>query len=139
MVLRHVTVYHHQSSRFAAYTPGDELIEVMSHYRDLPACTEPEQVAAWVFHILNADLVTLEHARANAGGESGFLLACTYRLLGLRPLSVGDVAAVTVEDRTTWLACEPFGWRPIDTPAVVSRQPLTAEAVYQRLRQGRDA
>ena len=54
-------------------------------------------------------------------------------------IETGQWKAVTVGDRTTWLACEPFGWRPIDTPAVVSRQPPTGEAVYQRLRRGRDA
>jgi hypothetical protein len=40
---------------------------------------------------------------------------------------------------TMWLACEFVGGRHIATPTNRTGQPLTAEAVYRRIRGGDDA
>jgi hypothetical protein len=82
MTLHTITVYHNTGSPFTTYTSGDTLREVISHCCELPEITKPEPIAQWLFGVLNADLEFLEQARENAGAESGFLLACTYRLLG---------------------------------------------------------
>jgi hypothetical protein len=119
-----ITVYHNISGRFAPYEPGHDLVGVITHHRDLPEATHPEHVADFIFDALNADLDDLHQARANTGGESTFLLVCTYRLLALRSLTVGDVVGVAVGGRTTWLACEPVGWRRISTPTVSACPPL---------------
>ena len=116
MSLHVITVYHNTGDPFTTYTSGDSLRELISHCRELPEITKPEQLAQWLFGVLNADLEFLEQARQNAGGESGFLLACTYRLLGFRSLSVGDVVAVRVGHSATWLACAPAGWHRIQRP-----------------------
>lgn len=140
MTLYLIAVYHNAESRFFPYEPGHALTQVISHWRHLPTATTPEQIADWAFHIFNADLDHLEAAgRKTPYGEADFLIACTYRLLLLRSLSTGDVIAVTADGYTTWLACEHIGWRRIDTPANLSGQALTAEAVYQHLRRGRHA
>ncbi|MFF5085441.1 hypothetical protein ACFY36_51090 [Actinoplanes sp. NPDC000266] len=129
MKLHVITVYHNTSGWFTPYTAGHTLTPVISHHRQLPEGTDPRQIAEWVFHVLNADLDSLEAARSNAGGESAFLLACTYRLMKLRSLAVGDVVAITLDDRTRWLTCDPAAWRtirraaqPVETPVVVTVQ-----------------
>ncbi|MFF5291873.1 hypothetical protein [Paractinoplanes globisporus] len=135
MPLHVITVYHNTSGRFRPYTSADTLREVISHCRELPAIVELEQVAEWLFNLFNADLEALEQARENPGGESGFLLACTYRLLRLRSLSVGDVVAITAGEHTTWLSCDPAGWRRIVAPEQPARQTLVTaigEAVRTR-------
>lgn len=137
MTLHIVAVYHNTDSRFFPYTPGQTLTQVISHWRHLPAAATAEQFADWAFHVCNTDLDHLEADRATPHGEADFLLACTYRLLRLRSLSTGDVVAVTAVGHTTWLACEFVGWQRIDTPTNLTGRPLTAEAVYQHLRQGR--
>lgn len=131
-----ITVYHNTTSRFARYAGGHDLVGVISHCRHLPAATDPQQIADFVFHLFNADLDDLQQARANSGGESAFLLACTYRLLDLRSLSTGDVVSVSVGDRTTWLACEPIGWRRITAPTV-SPCPRLSSAVGRRVHDAR--
>jgi hypothetical protein len=137
MTLHIIAVYHNTESRFFPYEPGHALTQVTSHWRHLPTTTTPEQLADWAFHVFNADLDHLETNRGTPDGEADFLIACTYRLLRLRSVSTGDVIAVTADGDTTWLACEFIGWRRIGTPANLTGQPLTAEAVYQHLRRGR--
>ncbi len=140
MTLYLIAVYHNTESRFFAYEPGHTLTQVITHWRHLPAATTPEKIADWAFCTFNADLNHLEAAGRNTPyGEADFLIACTYRLLRLRSLSTGDVIAVTADGRTTWLACEPIGWRRIDTPANFTPWAFTAETVYQHLRVGRHA
>lgn len=131
-----ITVYHNISGHFAPYVVGHDLVDVISHCRYLPEATDPADIADWMYHLLNAGLDDLEQARENSGGESAFLLACTYRLLDLRSLSTGDVVAITVAGRTVWLACEPVGWRRISTPVVPAGSPLSA-AVGRRVRGAR--
>ena len=135
MTLHVITVYHNISGRFRTYRSGDTLREVISHCRELPGTVDPEQVAEWLFDLFNADLELLQHARGNAGGESGFLLACTYRLLGLRSLSVGDVVAIAAGEHTIWLSCDAAGWSRILAPQQPTQQPLvTAVAHALRMR-----
>ena len=137
MTLHVITVYHNTSGRFGPYASGHGLVGVISHWHHQPEGAELEQIADWIFHLLNVDLEDLHSARANSGGESAFLLACSYRLLGLRSMATGDVLALTVGDRTTWLACEPIGWRRISAPTVPLGSPTDADAVRQRLRETR--
>jgi hypothetical protein len=139
MKLHVIAVYHNTESRFLPYEPGHALTQVISHWRHLPATATPEQTANWVYGLFNVDLDRLEANRATPWGEADFLIACTYRLLRLRSVSTGDVVAVTTDGHTTWLACEFVGWRRIDTPANLTGQPLTAEAVHQQLRRARHA
>ncbi len=139
MTLHQIRVYHNTQSRFMPYENGHRLTATVSHVRDLPADTIPEQIADWAFHVFNADLDQLETGRVMPDGEADFLIACVYRLLRWRSLSTGDVVAVTANGHTRWLACEFIGWRRIDTPTNVTGQPLTAATVYQHLRRGRHA
>jgi hypothetical protein len=133
----HIAVYHNTTSRFFPYEPGHALTEVLTHWRHLPADTSLEQIADWAYHVFNADLDALQSSRATAGsGELDFLLACTYRLLGMRSLSTGDVIGVTVEETTAFLACEFIGWRPIASPPNRTGRALSAETVYEHLRGG---
>ncbi len=104
----------------------------LSCWRHLAATAE--QIAVWAYHTFNADLDQLETNRARPGGEIDFLIACVYRLLSLRSLSTGDVLAITTSGQTTWLACDPIGWRPIDTPTTLTGGPLTARTIYHRIR-----
>jgi hypothetical protein len=140
MTLSRIAVYHNTDSRFFPYEPGHALTQVVSHQRHLPPETSPEDIADWAYHLFNADL---DHLQSNRGetdnGEMDFLLASTYRLLGLRSLSAGDVIAITSEDTTTFLACEFTGWRHIDTPDNRTGQGLTAATVYQHLSRGNHA
>jgi len=136
MTLHLITVYHNTAGRFEPYAVGHDLVDVISHCRHLPEATDPTDIADWMYSVLNADLDDLEHARENSGGESAFLLACTYRLLDLRSLSTGDVVVITVAERTTWLACEPIGWRRISTPTVPA-SPKLSTAVHRRVRETR--
>ncbi len=126
-----IAVYHNPGSQFLPYDPGQHLTQVISCWRHLTATAV--EIADWAYHVFNADLDQLEANRARPGGESDFLIACVYRLLTLRSLSVGDVLAITTRGETTWLACDPLGWRPIDTPATLTGRPLTARTIYQRI------
>ncbi|MFY1700210.1 hypothetical protein ACN28G_00350 [Micromonospora sp. WMMA1923] len=133
-----ITLLHNTESRFFPYEPGHALTQVFSHWRHLTAPTTAEQCADWAYHVCNSDLDRLETARTTPGGEVDFLVACAYRLLRLRSLSVGDVVAVTTDGHTTWLACEFTGWRHVDAPTGRTGRALTAEAVYRHLRVGHD-
>ena len=131
-----IAVYHNTDNPFRPYEPGHELTQVISCWRHLNATAE--EIADWAYRVFNADLDQLETNRARPGGENDFLIAGMYRLLTLRSLSVGDVLAITTRGETTWLACDPLGWRPIDTPAHLTGGPLTARSIYQRIRPTRD-
>jgi len=126
-----VTVYHNSEARFMPYEDGHLLTAVTCHWLDTP--TDGATVADWVFRTFNADLDLLESERHLPGGETTFLAACVYRLLGHRSVSVGDVVAIETESPTAWLACDPFGWRRITEPAHRSGDPLSAESVYAHL------
>lgn len=120
MTLHQVAIYHNTAARFMPYRSEDPLTLVFTFGRDLPDDTTAEQVADWTFRTFNVDLDVLENDSATPGAETAFPLACLYRLLRRRSLSVGDVVSVTADGRTTWLACESFAWRRIDTPAGLS-------------------
>ncbi|GAA0556013.1 hypothetical protein GCM10010172_43600 [Paractinoplanes ferrugineus] len=140
MTLFYIAVYHNTDSRFFPYESGHALTKVISHWRDLPAETSPEDIADWAFALFNADLDTLQRRRGYPdGGELDFLLACTYRLLKLRSLSAGDILGITSEQTTTFLACEFVGWRRIDSPTNRTGQALTADTVYMHLRRSHHA
>lgn len=129
-----VTVYHNDTARFMPFQDGHLLIAVTSHWLDT-SDLDPIAVGEWVFHAFNADLDLLESQRNRPGGEVMFLAACVYRLLGHRSVSVGDVIAIDIGSQTHWLACDPFGWRPIREPAPtdLSGRPLSAAGVYQHI------
>lgn len=135
--MKNITVYHNQESRFMPYEDGHLLVAVTSHWLEPFAGTTALAIADWAYATFNADLDTLEHGRATVGGEVTFLAACVYRLLGRRSLSVGDVLEVQDGSASDWLACEPFGWRPIPRPSRVAGQPLSADTVYQHIVQHR--
>jgi hypothetical protein len=139
-----VTVYHNDTARFMPYEDGHLLIAVASHWLDTTAYTtadstgdgvDPAAIGDWVYHAFNADLDLLETQRPQPGGETMFLAACVYRLLGRRSVSVGDVIAVDTGGHTHWLACDPYRWRPISAPAPtdLSGTPLSAAGVYAHL------
>ncbi|WIN00046.1 hypothetical protein ACTOB_003722 [Actinoplanes oblitus] len=115
---------------------------MFSHWRHLPADTTPEAIADCVYRLFNADLDQLQAARTRAddnSNEMSFLAACSYRLLRLRSLSVGDVIGVTTVENTTWLACEPAGWRHIDSPEHITGHGLIPATAYEHLRRDRRA
>ena len=136
MTLHYIAIYHNADSRFVAYENGHALTKVFSHWRNLPADTRPEDIADRVFCVFNADLDSLQGGRRNEDGEMDFLLACAYRLLGLRSLSAGDVVGVTTDKDATWLACEFAGWRRISSPDNRSGHGLIARTVYEHLNRG---
>jgi hypothetical protein len=133
-----IAVYHNTDSRFFAYEPDHGLTQVISHLRHQPDDTRPEQTADLAFRLFNVDLEHLQTGRAMPSGELDFLIASTYRLMRLRSIAIGDVVAVTIDGRTTWLACDPTGWRAIAEPDRLTGQPLTAATVYQHARRGHD-
>jgi hypothetical protein len=139
VTLYYIAFYHNADSQFLPYETGHTLTKVISHRRHMLAGTTPEQVAGWAFHVFNADLDDLESSRGKTDtGEVDFLLACTYRLLRRRSLSVGDVIAVTADENTTWLACYPTGWRRIAIPEHRTGTALTAATIYEHLRHDDD-
>jgi len=127
-------VYHNTDARFTSYQDGHHLTAVTSHRLATDGNADPQAVADWAFHTFNADLDQLETNRSTAAGETTFLAACVYRLLGHRSPSVGDVIHITHGENDHWLACEPSGWRPIDKPSNMDAVPPTARTVYERLR-----
>lgn len=127
-----VTVYHNDDARFMPYAHGHRLTAVTSHWLDT-AIGDAAAVADWAYCTFNADLDMVETERHTPAGETTFLAACVYRLLGHRSLSVGDVVEIEAGAQRRWLACDPFGWRSIDEPAHRSGEPLSAATVYQRL------
>jgi hypothetical protein len=129
-----VTVYHNDTARFMPYEDGHLLTAVTSHWLDKPD-HDPAAIGEWVFHAFKADLDLLETHRHLPGGETVFLAACVYRLLGHRSVSVGDVIAIDTGSQTHWLACDPFGWRPINEPEPTSLtgRPLSAAGVYDHI------
>jgi hypothetical protein len=134
-----VTVYHNQQENFTPYEQGQPLAAVTNNWLDLPVNDDPVMLAEWAFHTFNADLDLLETQRHAPRGETAFLAACVYRLLGHRSLSVGDVVEIRTGTRSHWLACDPHTWRPITAPTHLSGSPLTAATVYLHLTDQRNA
>jgi hypothetical protein len=128
-----VTIYHNDEARFMPYEDGQLLNAVTSHWLDVPAGGDPLAIAEWAFRTFNADLDLLETERHNPGGETTFLAACMYRLLGHRSLSVGDVVEIHTGASSQWLACDSVGWRQITEPFTPVGEPLSAATVYQHL------
>lgn len=137
MTLYQITVHHNNDSRFMAYEDGHRLTATVSHWCERPDAA-PLMLANWAWHVFNADLDMLENNRTTRDGEADFLLACVYRLLQLRSLSVGDVIEIST-DHHWWLACDPIGWRHISPPTNLHGQPLTAEKVYRHLHEQRQS
>lgn len=129
----HVIVYHNAERGFMPYEDGHRLNVATSHW--LPDTDlDPHTVADWAWHAFNADLDMLEPDRATGtDGETTFLAAVVYRLLGHRSLSVGDVIEIRSGATTHWLACDPYGWRPITEPVNRGGTPLNAATVYRHL------
>lgn len=80
-----VTVYHNQQENFTPYEHGQPLAAVTNYWLD-PPVDDPVMLAEWAFHTFNADLDLLETQRHASRGETAFLAACVYRLLGYRPV-----------------------------------------------------
>ncbi|HLL66476.1 MAG TPA: hypothetical protein VK453_12115 [Micromonosporaceae bacterium] len=134
-----VTIYHNYEAGFMPYTDGQLLTAVTCHWLETTTNGDPLTVAEWAFRTFNADLDLLEQHRATAGGETTFLAAAVYRLLGHRSLSVGDVVEIQTGPHRQWLACDRVGWRPINAPSRLAGAPLTAATVYQHLTDRRTA
>ncbi len=134
-----VTIYHNDEARFMPYQDGQLLTAVTSHWLDTPTGVDALAIAEWAYRTFNADLDLLETERHNPGGETTFLAACVYRLLGHRSLSIGDVIKIETGSHSQWLACDPFTWRPIAEPSHLSSEPLSAATVYQHLADQRPA
>jgi hypothetical protein len=135
MTLFQIMIHHNQQSRFMPYEDGHHLETAVSHCLTFAPETTAEDIAVWAYEVFNVDLDRLEDHRTTEGGETTFLVASLYRLLGYRSLSVGDVVEVTAPGGTQWLACETFGWRNIARPTGLRGEPLNAEKVYARLAQ----
>jgi hypothetical protein len=81
-----VTVYHNDEARFMPYEEGQLLTAVTCHWVAASG-DDPVAVAEWAYRTFNADLDLLETERHDPGGETTFLAACVYRLLGHRSSS----------------------------------------------------
>jgi hypothetical protein len=128
-----ITVYHNTQSRFGPYEDGHQLVAVAWHLLDeRVTAPNPVMIADWAYHIFNADLDQLEAQRASLG-ETAYLAACVYRLLGARSLSVGDVLEIHIGQNTCWLACDPTTWRRITAPTQRSGPTSTTQAIRQHL------
>jgi hypothetical protein len=135
-----VTVYHNQQESFTPYQQGQPLAAVINYWLDPPVHDDPVMLAEWAFHTFNADLYLLETQRDAPRGETAFLAACVYRLLGYRSVSVGDVVEIRTGTRSHWLACDPYIWRTIPAPShPLSGSSLTAATIYQHLTDQRTA
>ena len=128
-----VTIYHNDEARFTPYEDGQLLNAITSHGHDTTAGGDPLAIAEWAFRTFNADLDMLDTQRHHPGGETTFLAAYVYRLLGHRSLSAGDVVEIRTEASSQWLACDPVGWRQITEPFTTIGEPLSAATVYQHL------
>ncbi|MEV4536280.1 hypothetical protein AB0J82_21055 [Asanoa sp. NPDC049518] len=131
-----VSTYHNMQSRFSAYTDGDWLTGALSCRLDPSTHAGPDTAADWAFHTFNADLDQFTLPRTGSVSAETALAAKVYRLISLRSLSVGDVVAVWPDqhDATSWLACEPDGWRPIATPTRIDGPPLHVDTLRPYLR-----
>jgi len=128
-----ITLHHNIESRQTPYRNGQRLTATVSHWLELGHGRGLRDLADWAVHAFNADLDLLASGRHAPGGETTFLAACVYRMLGYRPLSVGDVLEVHIGPDAYWLACYHDGWRRISEPSNRSGQPLSAATVYQHL------
>ena len=133
MTVYQVGVYHNTDAPFQPYRPDDPVSLVFTFGLDLPQDPGVGEVAAWAFHAFNADLQMLEAGQRAGGDPMMFPIACLYRLLRLRAVSVGDVVQVVTGDAVSWLACGRMGWEPIGEPWTTQNQPLTAARVYEQI------
>ena len=129
----HVSVYHNDTSAFTPFTSDDLISLVFTFDLDQPQGTSAEEIAAWAFRAFNADLDMLEDEQRAGADPRIFPLACLYRLLRLRSVSIGDVLRLACGTTVWWLACGRTGWDSIDEPFPHRGQPLTARRVYEQL------
>ncbi|MFI1995309.1 hypothetical protein [Actinoplanes sp. NPDC020271] len=156
MNLFRIDLYENTDSRLFPYEAGHHLTKILTHWRHLPTESSPEQIAAHMRFVLSIDLGYLQDGREkkcalpgctfahrDGDGETDFLLACTFRLLGRAGLGPGDIIGVTANDITVFLTidatCSPFDWRRLNPPENVTGNGLTADTVYQQLRGGHHA
>ncbi|MEV0453735.1 hypothetical protein [Catellatospora methionotrophica] len=142
MPLMHLRVLHNidrrrTTSNDLKYAAGDRLAEVFDHHFSADDNTTAEHAAEWAFLTFSAPIERLEDHREQGSGEVAFVVGCLYRLLGLRSLYIGDVVEVRTGQDSTWLACDPKGWRRIGEPAVFDGEPLSADRIYRALASGR--
>ena len=133
MSLFQVGIYHNTTALFRPYDAEDVISLVFTFDLDRPDGTTVEQIAEWAFRAFNADLDMLENDQRHAQDPMIFPLACLYRLLRLRSLSVGDVLSVACGTQVWWLACGRVGWDRIDQPWHHRGQALTAKRIYEQL------
>jgi hypothetical protein len=133
MSLFQVGVYHNTTSQFMPFTSEDAISLVFTFDLDQPRDTSAEEIAEWAFRAFNADLDMLEDGQRAGADPRLFPLACLYRLLRLRSVSVGDVLRIVCDTTVWWLACGRFGWDRIDEPFTHRGQPLTAKRIYEQL------
>jgi hypothetical protein len=120
--LAQVVVYHNLDAGLQPYRAGHRLTPVVSHWLDQPG-GDPVAVADWAFRVFGND-PDLSTADRTASSDIA-LVARAYGLMGHRPVSVGDVVAVSIGSRRQWLACDPTGWRLVVAPAHISGIPLS--------------
>ena len=119
----HVAIFHNLSGRFVPYRHDDALIPAFGFSRALPQNTTAEQLAEWTFSTFNVDPETLVDSDPTIDAASAFRLACRYRLLQMRSLSVGDVVQISAPTAVWWLACDSLGWSAIAQPPNVHAAP----------------
>ncbi|GAA4474583.1 hypothetical protein [Phytohabitans houttuyneae] len=129
----HVAIHHNLTRPFQPYQDGDHLAVTINHMLNTPSGIDPYLVADWAYRTFNVDLDMLELERYATDGETTFLAACVYRLLGHRSLSVGDVVHLKIAGISSWLACDPYNWRRIEPPAHIVGEPFRAATVYAHL------
>lgn len=121
MPLYSIEIYHNDQARFMPYEPGQRLTLTVTHTLPLAECA-PEYLADWAYEVFNLDLDHLGTGRTAPTGETAFLAACVYRLLGYRSLSVGDVVHIGHPRRGT--ARRRQG---VPAPASTTRRAMTRE------------
>jgi hypothetical protein len=139
MTVHHFRIYHNDSGEFRPYEPGQQLTATVDYRLDIADSIHADDLPEWAFHAFNADLDMLETERGQRGGETTFLTACVYRLLGFRSLSVGDVIEIVTGEHSRWFACDRAGWTAIETPPNITGRLLTARTVYDHLTAQRES
>lgn len=128
-----LTIYHNEESSFMPYEPGQRLTAKVSHWIDFDDDIEADDIPEWAFETFNADLPMLEGTRHEGYGETQFLAACVYRLLGYRSLSIGDVIEIFSTGEPRWVACDGDGWTEIEPPSNCNFPPATSDTIHDHL------
>ncbi len=138
-----ITVLHNNNpdrrAQNQGFQNGDELTDVFDfHYISAAANRHPTRAADWLAEILTCELEDLQDYRGDDEcGEERFFAACTYRLMHLRSLAIGDVLHVVdpVRDDSggVWLAVELSGWRAIERPDKIARQGRLGDRVLNHM------